>query len=282
MDSRKAKGIAADLAATGTETIAETTADNLPLLASAIHDAGFQGAASILADGVIGAVAPGALGLVFGYRMRRVERNLVTLINELSANRDIVNDRLDSLEAAVRAKYTNGSYRDAFLDSVVDENEPEKVSRNVNAFINCMAHSNAGDSFVLTLFDDLSRLNRLDIRILKLHYYNPITGHMIDDSFDRLIQEEGIYYGEYGTIREKLCRLGLLESKNEEKREKNLKAVQDAVSELLSQLDKKNPKIPKPPKLQRINSSDSYSITSLGRRYLELIRPVKETVSAQR
>lgn len=280
MDSRKAKGIAADLAATGAETVAETAADNLPLLASAIHDAGFQGAASILADGVVGAVAPSALGLVFGYRMRRTERNLIILIDKLSSSIEIVNERLDSLETTVRDKYTNGSYRDAFLDSVVDENEPEKVSRNVNAFINCMAHGNASDSFVLTLFDDLSRLNRLDIRVLKLHYHNPITEHMVDDGFDRLIQEEGIDYSEYGTIREKLCRLGLLESKNEEKREKNLEAVQDAVSELLSQLGKKNPKIPKPPRLQRISTSDSYSITSLGRRYLELIRPVQEAVPA--
>lgn len=280
MNGSKAKGIAVDLAETGAEAAAETAADNLPLLASAIRDAGFQGAASILADGVVSAVVPGALGLIFGYRMRRAERNLITLIDKLSSNIEIVNERLDSLETAVRDKYTNGSYRDAFLDSVVDENEPEKVSRNVNAFINCMAHGNAGDSFVLTLFDDLSRLNRLDIRVLKLHYYNPITGHMVDDSFDRLIQEEGIGYSEYRTIREKLCRLGLLESKNEEKRERNLEAVQDAVSELLSQLGKKNPKIPRSPKFQRISSSDSYSITSLGRRYLELIRPVQETTSA--
>lgn len=280
MDSKKAKGIAADFVTTGTEAVVETAADNLPLLASAIHDAGFQGAASILADGVVGAVAPGALGLVFGYRMRRTERNLIILIDKLSSNIEIVNERLDSLEATVRDKYTNGSYRDAFLDSVVDENEPEKVSRNVNAFINCMAYGSAGDSFVLTLFDDLSRLNRLDIRVLKLHYYNPITGHMADDSFDRLIREEGIDCSEYRVIREKLCRLGLLESKNEEKREKNLEAVQNAVSELLSQLGKRNPKIPKPPKLQRISTSDSYLITSLGRRYLELIRPVQETVSA--
>lgn len=280
MDSKKAKGIAADFVTTGTEAVVETAADNLPLLASAIHDAGFQGAASILADGVVGAVAPGALGLVFGYRMRRTERNLIILIDKLSSNIEIVNERLDSLEATVRDKYTNGSYRDAFLDSVVDENEPEKVSRNVNAFINCMAYGSAGDSFVLTLFDDLSRLNRLDIRVLKLHYYNPITGHMADDSFDRLIREEGIDCSEYRIIREKLCRLGLLESKNEEKREKNLEAVQNAVSELLSQLGKRNPKIPKPPKLQRISTSDSYLITSLGRRYLELIRPVQETVSA--
>lgn len=280
MDSKKAKGIAADFVTTGTEAVVETAADNLPLLASAIHDAGFQGAASILADGVVGAVAPGALGLVFGYRMRRTERNLIILIDKLSSNIEIVNERLDSLEATVRDKYTNGSYRDAFLDSVVDENEPEKVSRNVNAFINCMAYGSAGDSFVLTLFDDLSRLNRLDIRVLKLHYYNPITGHMADDSFDRLIREEGIDCSEYRIIREKLCRLGLLESKNEEKREKNLEAVQNAVSELLSQLGKRNPKIPKPPKFQRISTSDSYLITSLGRRYLELIRPVQETVSA--
>lgn len=280
MDSKKAKGIAADLATIGTETIAETAADNLPLLASTIQSAGFQGAASILADGVVGAVAPRALGFVFSYRMKRAERNLITLVDELSANIDIVNSRLDSLEATVRDKFINGSYRDAFLDSVVDENEPEKVSRNINAFINCMAYDNISDSFALTLFDDLSRLNRLDIRVLKLHYCNPITKHTIDDSYDRLIREEGIDYSGYKTVREKLCRLGLLESKNEEKREKNLEAVQDAVSDLLSQLGRKNPKIPKPPKLQKISTSDSYSITTLGRRYLELIRPIQETVSA--
>lgn len=99
MDSKKAKGIAADFVTTGTEAVVETAADNLPLLASAIHDAGFQGAASILADGVVGAVAPGALGLVFGYRMRRTERNLIILIDKLSSNIEIVNERLDSLEA---------------------------------------------------------------------------------------------------------------------------------------------------------------------------------------
>ena len=96
------------------------------------------------------------------------------MIDELSANRYIVNDRLGSPKAVIRDKYANGPYRDAFLDGGVDENEPEKASRNVNAFTNCTTRSNVGDSFVLTLFDNLPRFNKLDIRVLKLHHHNPI------------------------------------------------------------------------------------------------------------
>ncbi|MEI3376419.1 MAG: hypothetical protein V8R08_01020 [Coriobacteriales bacterium] len=160
---------------------------------------------------------------------------------------------------------------------MINENEPKKVSQRVNAFVNLMAQENPSDSFVLTLFDDLSRMSELDVRVLKLHYHNPFVESDPDDDYFRLITEEGIDDAQYRIIREKLCRLGLLSSKNEEKREKNLEATQKAVTELLKQLDKKNPKWPRPPRIQKTMHSDSFSITSLGRHYLDLIRPISES-----
>lgn len=277
VQKKNAKDIAIDTTIAATESTAEVALDNLPVLASTLNDAGLQGAAMLLADGVLSAVAPGALGFVLNYRLRRMERNLVTLINELSGRLNIVNERLDSLKPDTREKFINGSYRDAFLDSVVEENEPEKVSRNVNAFVNLMGCDNLDDSFVLSLFDDLTRLNRLDIRVLKLHYYNPFTGYDTDDDYQKLLAEEDINHEQYRAIQKKMLRLGLLDSKNEKKREENLEATQKALAELLKQLEKKNPRLPKPPKIQRINLSDSYSITPLGREYLELIRPISDT-----
>ena len=274
MGFEKAKGIAVDVASATVEASAEVSLDNLPILATALGEAGLQGAANVLADSIVGAVAPGALGLVVNYRLNRMQRNVKHLIDELSSNLDIVNDRLDSLEPVARGKFVEGSYRDAFLDSVGEENEPEKVSQSVNAFVNLMDEENPSDSFVLTLFDDLSRMGKLDVRVLKLHYCNPFTGFEPEDDYFKLITEESIDDSQYRAIREKLCRLGLLGSKNEEKREKNLEATQEAVAELLKQLDKKNPRLPKPPRIQKINRSDSFSITPLGRHYLELMRPI--------
>lgn len=271
---KKTKGIAVDVVSATAETSAEVALDNLPVLATALGEAGLQGAANILADSIVGAVAPGALGLVINYRLSRMQRNVKYLIDELSSNLDIVNGRLDSLEPIVRGKFVEGPYRDAFLDSVVEENEPEKVSQSVNAFVNLMDEGSPSDSFVLTLFDDLSRMSKLDVRVLKLHYYNPLAGFEPEDDYLKLTAEESIDDGQYRAIREKLCRLGLLSSRNEEKREKNLEAVQEVVAELLKQLSKKNPRLPSPPRIQTIKRSDSYSITSLGRRYLELMRPI--------
>lgn len=276
MGLERAKETAADATSATVEASVEVALDNLPVLAAAMREAGLQGAANILADSIVGAVAPGALSLVVNYRLNRMQRNVRYLIDELASNPDVVNGRLDALEPVVRSKFVEGPYRDAFLDSVVNENESEKVFQSVNAFVNLMDQENPSDSFVLTFFDDLSRMSMLDVRVLKLHYRNPLTGFEPEDDCLKLTTEEGVDDGQYRIVREKLCRLGLLGSRNEEKREKNLEATQEVVAELLKQLDKKNPRLPKPPRIQRISRSDSFFITSLGRHYLELIRPVSE------
>ena len=261
------------IAESGTETVL----DNLPRLSGALAQAGLHGAASVVADGVVGAVVPGVFGAVMGYKVRRFERNIIELVSELSANMDKVNNRLNQLEESQRKKFSDGMYRDVFLDSIVNENEPEKVAYCVHAFINAMGEESISDSFMVALFDDLSRLSRLDIRVLNLHGGSYFTEGRTDDDYNRLISEEGIDGRQYRSIRQKLCRFGLLQSKNEEKREQNLEEVQEALADLVKQLSSNKPKRLKAPKYQRITHSDSYAITPLGRRYLRMMRQVNES-----
>lgn len=269
----KAKDASLAIAESGVDTLL----DNLPELSGALAQAGLHGAASVVADGVVGAVAPGVFGAVMGYKVRRFEKNVIELVSELSTNMDKVNERLDRLEENQRRKFSDGVYRDAFLDSIIDENEPDKVAYSVNAFINAMGEGNVSDSFMLALFDDLSRLSRLDIRVLRLHVSSYLSGVQVDDDCVRLMSEEGIDESQYRSIREKLCRFGLLQSKNEEKREKNLEVVQDALAELIKQLGSGKPKEMQVPKYKCISNSDSYGITSLGNKYLRMIKPVADS-----
>lgn len=258
------------------ESGTETVLDNLPKLSAALTQAGLHGAASVVADGVVGAVAPGVFGAVMGYKVRRFERNVIELISELSASMDKVNERLNRLDENQRRKFSEGMYRDAFLDSIVNENEPEKVVYCVHAFINAMGEEGVSDSFMVALFDDLSRLSRLDIRVLNLHGGSYFTEGRTDDDYNRLISEEGIDESQYRSIRQKLCRFGLLQSKNEEKREQNLEEVQEVLAELIKKINTNKIKKLHDPKYQRITSSDSYAITPLGRRYLRMMRQVDE------
>ena len=269
----KVKDVSLAIVESGTETVL----DDLPKLSGALAQAGLHGAASVVADGVVGAVAPGVFGAAMGYKVRRFERNVIELISELSASMDKVNERLDRLDESQRRKFSEGMYRDAFLDSIVNENEPEKVAYCVHAFINAMGEEGVSDSFMVALFDDLSRLSRLDIRVLNLHGGNYFTEGRTDDDYNRLISEEGIDESQYRSIRQKLCRFGLLQSKNEEKREQNLEEVQEVLADLVKQLSSNKPKKLKAPKYQRITHSDSYTITPLGRRYLRMMRRIDES-----
>lgn len=261
-----------DAALAVAEVGAETPLDNLPELSGALASAGLHGAASVVADGVVGAVVPGLFGAVLGYRVRRSERNLVLLITELSDHVDEVDRRLAGLERQQQEKFSTGAYRDALLDNIIDENESEKVHYSVNAFINGMGERDITDGFMLTLFDDLARLNRVDLRVLNL--YGDSRG---TDDYMKLISEEDIDESQYRSIRQKLCRFGLLQSKNEGKRERNLEIVQESLAELIKQLGANKPKKVKVPKYQHVLKSDSYEITSLGRRYLWMIQPIGES-----
>lgn len=274
------KEVVEDLSESSLESGADFVVDNLPAIgaevAKIIGNDTISTTIQALAGGVIGAVAPAFLGIKMTYQQKRFERNLLKMINAIQQWQTIIEERLNKLDKNISNKFIEGPYRDTLLDNIIYENQEEKIQDNINGFINLMAVENPNDDIVFTFFSTLSQMNELDIRVLKLYRPKWEKGSNDHESFFDVMKDENIDDLQYNFIREKLCRLGMLHSNNEEKRNNNIAALGDAVTELIKQMYAKKPKKINTPKINKINSSESYSITKLGRQYLDFIDEPKQ------
>lgn len=274
----KTKETAQDLARAALEVGVTEFLDNLPELGTAAAEIiGNEAVSTViqtLTGGLLGAAAPAFLGVKLSYQQRRFERNIVKMLNVVVQKQGIIEQRLNQLAPEVRQKFIDGPYRDVLFDNIIAENQEQKVQDNINGYINVMGLENPNDDVIFTFFYTLSQMNELDIRILRLYRPTYETGEMGEEdheTFMDVMREENIDESQYNFIREKLCRLGMLDSKNEAKRDENLDMVGKTLTELIKQLYAKKPKEVKAPKLKRIARSESYRITRLGRQYLAFI-----------
>lgn len=269
------KEVAQDLAGTTAEVGVSMVLDNLPELgaeiAGIIGDEAISTTIQTLTGGLIGGIAPAFLGIKLSYQQKRFERNMLKMVRTVEEKQEIIEQRLNLLDSEIRQKFIDGSYRDVLFDHIISENQEQKVQDNINGYINLMAVENPNDDIVFTFFSTLSEMNQLDIRVLRL--YRPVfeAGEARQETFIDILREENIDQSQFDFIQEKLYRLGMLESRNEERRDENLKVLGETVSELIKQIYSKKPREVKMPRLNRINSYDSYSITRLGRQYLSFI-----------
>jgi len=272
---KRAKETAQDLAGATVEVGVTELLDNLPELgiaaADIIGNEAVSAAIQTLTGGLLGAIAPAFLGVKLSYQQRRFERNMVKMLNAVVQKQDIIEQRLNQLAPDVRQKFIDGPYRDVLFDNIIAENQEQKVQDNINGYINVMGLENPNDDVIFTFFHTLSQMNELDIRILRLYLPTYETGEEGHETFVDVMREENIDESQYNFIREKLCRLGMLDSKNEANRDENLDILGTTLTELIKQLYSKKPKEVKVPKLKRITRSESYNITRLGRQYLAFI-----------
>ena len=271
----EAKEVAQDLTGSSLEVGASMLLENLPELGAEV--AGIIGNEAVstviqsLAGGLLGAIAPAFLGVKMSFQQKRFERNMTKMVGFICQKQAVIEERLNLLAPEVRQKFIDGPYRDVLLDNIISENQEQKVQDNINGFINLMGVEDPNDDIVFTFFHTLSELNELDIRVLRLYRPYFEKDEENQESFTDVLEDENIDYSQYNFIREKLCRLGMLYSKNEEKRDKNLDVLGETLTELIKQLYSKNPKQVKLPKIQKIFRTESYRITTLGRQYLEFI-----------
>lgn len=264
-----------DFAGATVEVGVSTVLENLPELgveaAEILGNEVLGTTIQTLAGGFLGAVAPAFLGIKLSFQQRRFERNMVKMVNTIKQKHEIIARRLDLLEEEVRQKFIDGPYRDVLLDNITSENQEQKVQDNINGYINLMGVENPNDDVVFNFFHTLSQMNELDIRVLRL--YRPTFGMSEEEheSFWDIMKEENIDETQYNFIREKLYRLGMLDSKNEANRDENLDLLGKTLAELIKQLYAKKPKEVKTPKLKRISRTESYRITRLGHQYLAFI-----------
>ena len=106
----------------------------------------------------------------------------------------------------------------------------------------------------------------LDIRILKTYDLRHPSDTEPITPFNSEFDSSQLRY-----IKEKLLRLGLLKSRNEEVSTKNQEHIIDYLQKFNKDLNSRKPKGVRLPNFKKIHLSDSYRITSLGGALLQLI-----------
>lgn len=139
-----------------------------------------------------------------------------------------------------------------------------KISYHVNGFINLM-NNEVNDNLMLMFFNTMNQLTELDIDVLSLYNRNS------QEDVISLCNRYNLKIEQVAVIKEKLERLGLICSKNEEQRDSNIDAIVDYLNKVDKEQKKSKPKGIKLPNIKKPNQSTSYAITSLGRDYLKVI-----------
>ena len=220
---------------------------------------------------IMGAVSPRIGGLMVAYKQKRWERNWETYIAEIVQRQQEINDRLQKLEQKKVENFKNKVFP-IVSDYVPNEKQEEKIKYIVNGFVNLASGINFQEDVIIMYYDTLEQMSLLDIRILKCYVQNNYIGDPSGESVISVMQECGIDFAQIGLIKEKLTRLGLLESRNDTDMDNNIREMSSYMEAITK--GKKAPKI----KLKKINKSESYRATSYGRKVIKFFL---ETYSEQ-
>lgn len=238
------------------------------LLPQVIQEAGnflFDRGVGMLACQVVGSVLPVANNILLSFNQHRLERNVLNALNIIQSRQTELENRMNEL-LENNPLYTR-QITEALLDNIVDEIQERMVEYNVNGYINLLKSDHTNIDLGLMFFKTMSQLNDLDIRILKAYSNLEAEG----ESIISICNELNLELDQIRFIKEKLERFGLLQSRNEEMNDDNLKAIVKYLENVKRENRKKNPNDVKVPNLKRVSGTDSYRITSLGRHYLIII-----------
>lgn len=210
-----------------------------------------------------GFAIPGVGNMILSYKQKRMERNVKKCIEEIVKRQDEINKRLNSLEESDRTYIQNNIFG-LVMDYVPNVKQEEKITYIVNGFSNIAGGINMKEDAVLMYFDVLDQMNLLDLRTLKVYFTNKYIGVDYEDNILKIMKDNELDISQMKMIKEKLERLGLLESKNEEAMYENLQNIAKYVEDISKSKNK-----PKLKKMKRVTKSESYKITHFGREFMK-------------
>lgn len=247
-------------------TIGEVLAEDvIPVLAEEM----VKGTAIEAAGAAVSLVSPRIGGIMVAYQQKRWERNWEKYISTICEKQNVFNERLEKLDDEMRRKFSQDFFP-LVSDFVPNEKQEEKIEMIVNGLINIALGVNGQDDIILMYYETLDQLSLLDLRILKL--YLPVyIDKERDDDIWKVKQECQIDDSQARLVREKLDRLGLIQSRNEEKMNENIENVIKYVEEIAK--GKKNPRLKR---IKTVPKSESYKITSFGLKFIKFFMEIHE------
>ncbi|NCC01267.1 MAG: hypothetical protein EOM34_11430 [Clostridia bacterium] len=251
--------------AMGEESVDTVLSEVLPNVVQTYGEVVVPEVVATVAGELVGAICPRLNNIRLSYKQNRLERNVDIMIRQLVENNQRLSERISVLESSVEGRKLLSNAGEMMLDNIVDEIQPEKVTYSVNGYINLLNTENANFDMALSFFKTLAELNDIDIRVLKNYDWK----HPVEEPITPFNSEYD--NAQLRFIKEKMVRLGLLRSKNQELFDKNQESVVDYLEKSYKDSSSRKPKGVKIPKFKKIASSDSFKMTTLGYSLLELI-----------
>lgn len=212
-----------------------------------------------------GTVIPGVGNMMLSYKQKRLERNFELYVSKIVERQDEINERLSKLEEACKEEI-QGTYFGLVADYASQTKQAEKIDFIVNGFVNIVGGVLMQEDSVMMYYDTLEQLTMLDLRILKLYMHLLLihTDEENEDDISKIMDDYQLDNYQIAMIKEKLERLGLLQSRNDLDMDENIKNMAKYLEEVAK--GKKNAKLKK---LNKISKSESYKITSYGRKFFK-------------
>lgn len=210
-----------------------------------------------------GLVIPGVGNMILSYKQKRMERNVEKFLEQIVLRQDKLNKKLESLKQEQIKNFGNTCFG-IVADYVPNVKQEEKIDYIVNGFVNLAGVQDIKIDNIMTYYDVLDQLSMLEIRTLKVYYTNRYMGGNYEDSIDQIMKDYAMDNSQMRMVKEKLDRLGLVESRNEDRIQENVQRMADYLEDVRK--GKRNPKLKK---MEKIRNTDSYKITSFGNKFIE-------------
>ncbi len=237
--------------------------DMLPAVIEEIADSVVSEGTAEIIGALVGTFVPRINGICLNYKQSRFERSVKNALAVMAQRIDVMEANYSTLIEDIQEKF-RGMYVEWLLDNLEEERQQGKVTYHVNGFINLM-NNEANDNLMLMFFNTINELTQLDIDVLSL--YNRES----QENVMSLCNKYNLKMEQVAVIKEKLERLGLIYSRNDEQRDSNIDAIVDYLNKVDKEQKKSKPKGVRLPNIKKPNRSTSYAITPLGRDYLRVI-----------
>lgn len=238
--------------------------------ADAIKETGLSLLGEVLTD-TAASLIPGVAGAYASYKRTRLQRNVDAFAEELSSEIERLSEIFH--HKTIEQKRELDRLYELVLEYVIDEPQVEKIEYLVNGLLNIAGHEEIKEDFILVYYDTLKDLRIIDLTVLKLYGRYYMNNSETDiNSYQDVLDKHGISYEQYETIRSNLVRKGILTTKTEIILEKDLEAIEKAISELQSFIlkatnPKNKSKLP-PLKSLKLKSKDKLELTKFGRDFI--------------
>lgn len=214
---------------------------------------------------IFAGIMPRVNGIRLTYQQKRFERNVKAAIEVLGEKIELINQKIELLDEETQEKF-RGVYVEWLLENMYEERQTEKVKYHITGYIGMM-ESEITEDFMLIFMETLNQLTTLDIDVLKMYSLNRT------ENIFQLCERHGIQIDQLELVRQKLQRSGLLYSNNDDQRDSNIDLLADYIEKRVKEEGKKNGDFHKIKlgKIAKVKRSESYSITRLGRDFLDRI-----------